>query len=72
MTSDNARASDGGAAADRNPLIPGERKYKVLAEGGISYSHPDEPDGTAETGKTVTLSWDGARALLAEGSIEEA
>lgn len=68
MTSDNARASDGGAAGERNALIPGPRKYRVTAKDGV---HVDGHEGPIEHGKTVTLSFDGARALLLEGSIEE-
>lgn len=69
MTSDSARASDGGAQSTRNVLIPGERKYRVIAKDGI---HVDGHEGPIENDKTVSLSFDGARALLLEGSIEEA
>lgn len=70
MTSDSARASDGGATAtrSRSRLIPGPRDYKVVAKDGITV----DPHGVVEKGKTVKLEWDGARALLLEGSIEEA
>lgn len=69
MPSEKAGATDGGAAAERNALDRGDRKYRVTAKDGV---HIDGHEGSIKKGETITLSSDGARALLLEGSIEEA
>lgn len=67
MTADNAGARDGGTQIAKN-ADTATREYRVTAKDGV---HLDGVEGSVKKGTKVTLTADGARGLLLEGSIEE-